>query len=144
MKKTLKLIWVSLFIIIVYHIIAFSVSRYVGWIIQKNIIWIIIASLIAIVFSRIILNKIPFIIGNISGYEPTVMTIASIISWIVRVLYLILIIITFDSQNYITILNSVFCYLLFLGLGNFFNYGIIIHLTKHDAETKINTDNIEI
>jgi hypothetical protein len=140
MKKTLKLIWVSLFIIIVYHVIAFSVSRYVGWIIQKNIIWIIIVSLIAIVISRIILNKIPFIIGNINGYEPTVITIASIISWIVRVLYLILIIITFDSQNYMTILNSVFCYLLFLGLGNFFNYGITLHLIKQDNKTNFNSD----
>jgi hypothetical protein len=140
MKKTLKLIWVSLFIIIVYHVIAFSVSRYVGWIIQKSIIWIIIVSLIAIVISRIILNKIPFIIGNINGYEPTVITIASIISWIVRVLYLILIIITFDSQNYMTISNSVFCYLMFLGLGNFFNYGITLHLIKQDNETNFNSD----
>lgn len=134
MKKTLKLIWVSILIIIVYHLIAIVVSTYVGWVIQKKIIWIILISIPFITVSRIILNKIPVFIGNVNGYENKIESVASATSWFLRVLYLILIVLTFDASSNISILNSIFCYLLFLGFGNFFNHGIVFHLMMQEKD----------
>ncbi len=130
MNKILKFVWISLFTIIIYCLIAFAVSTYVSWIIQKSIIWILIITFLLITIPRIILNKIPILIGNINGYTDEAMKIVSIISWVIRILYLIFIIFTIDMSSINGIMNGVLCYLLFLGLGNFFNHGLLFHILK--------------
>lgn len=97
---------------------------------SKSIIWILIITFLLITIPRIILNKIPILIGNINGYTDEAMKIVSIISWVIRILYLIFIIFTIDMSSINGIMNGVLCYLLFLGLGNFFNHGLLFHILK--------------
>ncbi|MDO9260839.1 MAG: hypothetical protein Q7U08_02720 [Flavobacteriaceae bacterium] len=127
--KILKLAWAIIFMIGIYFFIAIAVKNYVDWIYSKKVIWIIIITLFVISIPRIILNIIPFMMGDISGNTDTLMKIASVISWVARTLYFIFIILIINIYSTPSIIISVSCYLLFIGLSNFFAHGIIYHIS---------------
>ncbi|RKD14272.1 hypothetical protein BCY91_07215 [Pelobium manganitolerans] len=131
--KILKLLWATIFMVIIYITIAIAVKYYVDWVFNKNILWIIIITIFVITIPRIILNRIPVLIGNVRGSTETLMTLSSIMSWIFRGLYLIFIFFFTNIHSIQSIILSVFCYALYLGLCNFFAHGLVFHILKQDT-----------
>ncbi len=128
MTNTLKLVWASIFMVIVYILIAVAVKFYVDWIFDKKVIWIILITLLVLTIPRLILNYIPILIGSTSNNQASLLKVASALSWVARTLYLLFVITFLDIHSTPSIVLCVFCYLLFLALANFFAHGIVKHV----------------
>ena len=128
MTNIARLTLAALFMLAIYLLISIAIKFYVGWVINLNIIWIILITIFALTIPRLILNRIPFVIGKLTSDKSGMLRLASIISWVVRVLYLLFIFLLLDIHNTKNIIACVFSYLLFYAFSNFFAHGIVHHV----------------
>ena len=123
-----------LFMIIVYIGIAYAVKEYVDWVYGKSWFWIILITLLVITLPRTVLNLLPKLMGDTKDVTDALMTIATILNWFFRVLYLVFMIYVTNFDYKESVILALFCYLLFLGLSNFFGHGIFHHIMRQETK----------
>ena len=132
MTKIVKHVLAAIFMIVVYLLLPILVKYYTDWVIDKNIIWILVITVFAITIPRLILNYIPIVIGRLTTNKDRMLSVASVINWVARTLYLVFIFMITDLHNTKSIIISIFMCLLFYAFSNFFAHGIMHHVLIQD------------
>lgn len=118
----------SLFMIAIYLLFPIAIKLYVDWLVDFNIFLIILITIFALTITRLILNRIPYIIVKLITNKSTMLRLVKILHWVLRTLYLFFIILNVDIDNTKSIIIWIFSYLLFYLLSNFFAQGIFKYL----------------
>jgi hypothetical protein len=130
-NKIINIIGASLFVVVMHILFAIFSYNYTEWIMQKDVLWIILITITTIEIVRRILNKTPFLLGNLNGSADTILTVVAIFDKISKILFLIVNIKMLDIHDTNSIISRIFCFLIFYGLVNFLNYGLCLKCEKY-------------
>ena len=132
MNNSIRLIFVTLFIIAVYILIAVSIKYYVDLVINWKMIWIIIVTVLTLVIPRIIFNSIPLLLIKVSRNAPAIKLIYRIITIVAIAGYLYFMFMQLDTKEGTNVKAIIISVLMFIGYTNFFKHGILIYTNLCD------------
>jgi hypothetical protein len=136
-SKLITIIGTTLFVFVMYIELSFISANYTEWIMQKKWVWIVLITILTIEIARRLLNKIPLLLGNLSGSTQTILSIVAVLDWVAKLSFFILNLKLTDFHDTSNIISHLFSFLLFFGLVNFLNYGIVFQCTKYEDREDI-------
>lgn len=129
---TIRLVFVTLFIIGVYMLIAVSIKYYVDLVINWKMIWIVLVTVLTLVIPRIIFNSIPLLLIKVSRNAAAIKLIYRIITIVAIVSYLYFMFTQLDTKEGANAKAIIISVLMFIAYTNFFKHGILIYTNLCD------------